>query len=158
MSISLSGIWSVASETYMSMVAWNSDLYRYFEVCYPINHVGYASLSPESINIITVTWNPFTILHWKPSLFSPLVDTTFFPLTLLMNRDAMFISCRGRGRSRRKRGQLYILSTTQSMISGKLCYLLTNKPFSRVSDSERYSNKETIQNKNKTKTKTKTHN
>jgi hypothetical protein len=46
------------------------------------------------------------------------------------------------------------LSTTQSMISGKLCYLLTNKPISRVSDSERYSNKETIQNKNKTKTKT----
>jgi hypothetical protein len=45
---------------------------------------------------------------------------------------------------------LYILSTTQSMISGNLRYLLTNKMVSRVPDSERY--KETIQNKNKTKT------
>jgi hypothetical protein len=44
----------------------------------------------------------------KPSLFYPLLDTTFLPLTLLMNRDAMFISCRCRGRSRRKRGQLFI--------------------------------------------------
>jgi hypothetical protein len=44
------------------------------------------------------------------------------------------------------------LSTTQSMISGNLCYLLTNKTISRVPDSKRYSNKETIQNKNKTKT------
>jgi hypothetical protein len=47
---------------------------------------------------------------------------------------------------------LYILSATESMISGNLRYLLTNKIVSRVPDSERYSNKETIQNKNKTKT------
>jgi hypothetical protein len=44
------------------------------------------------------------------------------------------------------------LSTTQSMISGNLCYLLTNKTISRLPDSERYSNKQTIQNKSKTKT------
>jgi hypothetical protein len=36
----------------------------------------------------------------------------------------------------------------------KFVLFLTNKPISRVPDSERYSNKETIQNKNKTKTKT----
>ena len=95
MSVSLSGIWSVASETYMSMVALKRDWYRYFEVCYWFNHVGYASLSPESINIITVTWNPFMIFALEAFSFFPLVDATFFPLTLLM-RDAMFISCRGR--------------------------------------------------------------
>jgi hypothetical protein len=33
------------------------------------------------------------------------------------------------------------------MISGNLRYLLTNKMVSRVPGSERYSNKETIQNK-----------
>jgi hypothetical protein len=38
------------------------------------------------------------------------------------------------------------------MISGHLCYLLTNKTISRLPDSERNSNNETIQNKNKTKT------
>ena len=106
MSVSLSGIWSVASETYMFMVALRRDLYRYFAVCYLLNHVGYASLSHESINIITVTWNPFMIF--------PIVDTTFFPLTLLI-KDAMFISCRGRGKSGRKSGQLFIFCLPHSL-------------------------------------------
>ena len=39
------------------------------------------------------------------------------------------------------------------MVSGNLCYLLTNKTISKVPDSERYSNKEMIQNKNKQKQK-----
>jgi hypothetical protein len=51
----------------------------------------------------------------------------------------------------KKGSTLYILSTTQSIISGNLCYLLTSKSISRMPDSERYSNKETIQNKKKTK-------
>jgi hypothetical protein len=49
------------------------------------------------------------------------------------------------------------LSTLQSMVSRNVCYLLNNKTISKVPDSERYSNKETIPNKNKTQTKTKTH-
>jgi hypothetical protein len=37
-----------------------------------------------------------------------------------------------------KGSTLYILSTTQSMISGKLCYLLTNKPISRVPEISKW--------------------
>jgi hypothetical protein len=114
MSVSLSGIWSVASETYMFMVALRRDLYRYFAVCYLLNHVGYASLSHESINIITVTWNPFMIF--------PIVDTTFFPLTLLI-KDAMFISCRGRGKSGRKSGQLFIFCLPHSLWFQEICVI-----------------------------------
>ena len=129
MSVSLSGIWSVASETYMFMVALKRDLYRYFEVCYLINHVGYASLSPESINIITVTWNRFMIFALEAFSFFPLVDTIFFPLTLLI-KDAMFISCRGRGKSHRKRGQLFIFCLPHSLWFQQICviYQLIRQP------------------------------
>ena len=113
-SVSLSGIWSVTSETYMFMVALKRDLYRYFAICYLLNHVGYASLSHESINIITVTWNPFMIF--------PIVDTTFFPLTLLI-KDAMFISCRGRGKSGRKSGQLFIFCLPHSLWFQEICVI-----------------------------------
>ena len=40
------------------------------------------------------------------------------------------------------------------MVSINVCFLLNNKTISKVADSERYSNKETIQNKNKARTKT----
>jgi hypothetical protein len=125
MSVSLPGIWSVASETYMSMVAWKSYLYRYSEVCYLINHLGYASLSgPESINIITVTWNSFTIFALEAFSFYLQVDTTFVPLTLLMNRDAMLlISCRGRGRSHRKTGQLLIFVLLHNLWFQEICVI-----------------------------------
>jgi hypothetical protein len=51
MSVSLWGIWSVASETYMSMVALKRDLFRYFEVCYLINHVGYMNVICECLSL-----------------------------------------------------------------------------------------------------------
>ena len=49
--LSLPGIWSVASETYMSMVALKRDLYRYFEICYIINHVGYMNVICEYLSL-----------------------------------------------------------------------------------------------------------
>jgi hypothetical protein len=52
--------------------------------------------------------------------FFPIVDTTFFPLTLLM-KDAMFIACRGRGRSGRKWGQLFIFYLQQSLWFQEIC-------------------------------------
>jgi hypothetical protein len=124
MSVLLSGTWSVASDTCMFMVAWTSDLYRYFDVCYPIYHVGYTALSsPESINIINVTRNPFTIFALEAFSCLSSIDTTFFPFTSLVNRDAIFISCRGRGSSHRKRGQLFIFCLPHSLWFQEICVI-----------------------------------
>ena len=68
MSVSLSGIWSVASETYMSMVAIKRDLYRYFEVCYLINHVGYMNGLSEFFNFYICNYFFYLLLIWMESV------------------------------------------------------------------------------------------